>query len=65
MAKCPACSKPILTFKHGVIKSSNGTRQISCVAFACPSCDAVISVQTDPTVAAKYTAELVKKKLGR
>lgn len=50
MALCPHCEKPLLTVRmNPMTGTSPNLSQWNCVAFSCPSCQKVISVDVDIT----------------
>lgn len=65
MAKCPSCSAVITYVSYNGVEArqSFGSNKLASVAYCCPACDAVLSVQADPVAIKTDTVKALLKAL--
>ena len=64
--KCGSCGKIVTapTYRSIDAREHFGMRQLQCVSFACPHCEAIFGVETDPMAMMTDLTNRIAKRLG-
>ena len=65
MAKCPQCKKPIGQPTLTEMKAGSMSRAVRCVAYSCPLCQSILSVEIDPASLAADIAKSVAAEMKK